>query len=484
MKVILLNPPNINKKSYIARSADRWPHAVPVGKFFKARIFPKYPIYLMYAAAVLEKGGFDVTVIDAAVKNYSIKETSDMIFKLKPGLVVIETSAPSRIIDLKTAESIYKKCQCHIVLIGPHATVFAEELLKENPFIDSVARGEYFYILLDLAKAINKKRKLDKINGLSFRQGEKIKSNPDRPIVQDIDTLPYPARHLLDPKDYLMGHYTYDPQLLMVTSIGCPFHCIFCLWPKTLYQRTVRLRDPKKVVGEMKYLVENYGAKEIYFDDDFFNLTEKRVIEVCDAIIKSGIKLPWIAEMRVTPLSEKMLKKMKKAGCIKILYGVESGSQEILNNAKKGTTIEQIKKAFKLTHKEGIKTHAAYMFGLPGETKETIEQTIKFAKELDSDTIQCSLALPYPGTEFYEIAKKNRSLKVKRWADFDGEMGGVIEYPGLLKKYLRDSMSRMYKEFYVRPRHLTKRILGIRSVADIKRFLELIKGYFRRFSVE
>ncbi len=484
MKVVLLNPPNINKKSYIARSADRWPHAVPVGKLFKTRIFPKYPLYLMYAAAVLEKGGFEVTVIDAAVKNYSVKETSDMIAKLKPGLVIMETSAPSRIIDLKTAASISKKYQSHITLIGPHATVYAKELVKDNPFISSVARGECFYTLLDLARAINKKRKLDKVKGLTFRQGKQIKSNPDRPLVQNIDTLPYPARHLLDPRDYLMGHYTYEPQLLMLTSIGCPFQCIFCLWPKTLYQHTVRLRNPKKVVEEMKYLIKEYGAKEIYFDDDLFNITEKRVIEVCDAIIKSGIKLPWITEMRVTPISEIMLKKMKKAGCIKILYGVESGSQKILNNARKGTTLEQIRRAFKLTHQAGIKTHAAYMFGLPGETKETIEQTIKFAKELDSDTIQCSLALPYPGTEFYKIAKRNKSLKVKRWADFDGEMGGVIEYPGLSKKYLRDSMGRMYKEFYVRPKHLSKRILGIRSGADIKRFLELVKGYFRRFTVD
>ena len=475
MKIILLNPPNVNSSSYTARSADRWPHNVPVGKLFRKRIFPKYPLYLMYAAAVLEKAGFEVVVIDAAAEFLTPQQTVERIASLRPELVVVEISAPTRKSDLRVVKEIKNRLGAHINLIGPHATVAAAEILERHrTYIDSVCVGEYFYTLGDLARALDRDTPLTEVKGLA--------GNPPRPLEMDIDKLPLPARHLLDPRKYLMGHYTYEPQLLMVTSIGCPFRCIFCLWVRTLYNHKIRLRDPKKVVGEMKFLVEKYGAKEIYFDDDLFNISEKRVIELCDAIIESGVKVPWITEMRVTPISREMLQKMKEAGCIKILYGVESGSQKILNSAKKAITLDQVRCAFRLSHEVGIKTHAAFMFGLPGETRETIEKTIRFAKELDSDTIQCSLALPYPGTEFYEIAKRDRSLKVDDWADFDGEMGGVIEYPGLSREYLRASMSRMYKEFYVRPRHIVKRIMGIRSWADVKRFLELIKGYFRRFS--
>lgn len=482
MRIVFLNPPNINTRSYAARSANRWPHNAPVGNLFRKSIFPTYPIYMAYTAAVAEEAGFDVVIIDAAASFLTVQQVLDEIVKLQPGLVVMETSAPTRKHDLMVSRRIKKCIDVHVNLIGSHATVSHKEFLTDYTHcVDSVSLGEYFYIPRDLAHALENSAPLQDVPGLAFCESGTVVANQQAALV-DVDTLPLPARHLLDPREYTVGHYTYAPQLLMVGSFGCPFRCIFCLWTKTLYNHSIRLRDPKMIVKEMRLLVEEYGAKEIYFDDDLFNISEERVIKVCDAIIESKLKIPWITEMRVTPVSRRMLEKAKKAGCIKILYGVESGSQEILDKAKKAITLDQVRRAFKLTNEIGIKTHAAFMLGLPGETIDTVERTIKFAKELDPDTIQCSLALPYPGTEFYEIAKRNGSLVVEDWADFDGEMGGVIEYPGLSKEYLRQSMSRMYKEFYVRPRHITRRILGIRSWADIKRFLELVKGYFRRFS--
>ena len=186
--------------------------------------------------------------------------------------------------------------------------------------------------------------------------------------------------------------------------------------------------------------------------------------------------------MRCNNVNYEMLKMMKKAGCIKILYGVESGNQEILDKAMKNITLNQIREAFRLTKKAGIKTHATFMFGLPGETKVTINQTIEFAKELNSDTIQCSIALPYPGTDFYEMSRKDGTLKVNNWLDFDGELCGAVGYPNLSKEFIRDSVGRMYKQFYMRPSYLVNRIIRIRSDADIRRFINLAMGYFRRFS--
>lgn len=203
---------------------------------------------------------------------------------------------------------------------------------------------------------------------------------------------------------------------------------------------------------------------------------------VCREIINNKVEIPWITEMRCNNVTFEMLKTMKKAGCIKILYGVESGNQEILNRSKKGITLKQIRDAFKLTKKAGIKSHATFMFGLPGETKETINQTIEFAKELNADTIQCSIALPYPGTDFYELAKKKGNLKVKDWLDFDGELRGVIEYENLTREMISQSVNRMYKEFYSNPRHILKQILGIRLLSDVKRLINLGVSGLRRFS--
>jgi len=484
INVVLINPPNTDRDSYIARSADRWPHRVKRGKLFSNKLFPKYPLYLMYSAAVLEKQGFNVTVIDAAERDIDNKATVEIVKRIKPApvLIGIETASPSLDNDMLFACSLKNLVSAHICLFGPHATVYHSEILNRYPFIDSVARGEHFLPLADLASSISSKASLSSVRGLSYRSHEAVIINPEAKLLDDIDTLPLPARHLLDPHRYLMGHYTYKPQLLMVTSMGCPHRCIFCLWNKVLYDGKVRMRAPGKVVEEMFLLKDKYGAKEIYFDDDCFNITVKRVFDVCEEIIKSKIKIPWITEMTCNNTTYDMLKIMKKAGCIKILYGVESGNQGILDRSKKNVTIEQIENAFRMTRKAGIKSHATFMFGLPGETKETIAQTMKLARKLNPDTIQCSIALPYPGTEFYEIAKRDGTLSVDNWIDFDGELCGVIKYPGLTKEIIRDSVGQMYRQYYIRPRYIISRILAIRSLSDINRFINLAMGYFRRFS--
>ena len=484
INIVIINPPNIDKESYIARSADRWPHRVKKGKLFSNKIFPKYPLYLLYAAAVLEEAGFKVTVIDAAERNYDINQTVNLLKGIRPApvLTAIEISSPSMDHDMKFIEQLKANVSTHITLLGAHATVYHKEILRDYPFVDTIVRGEFSLSLGELANCLSKESDLSLARGITYRKDSQININKDMPLIDNLDKLPYPARHLLDPHRYLMGHYTYEPQLLMITSMGCPYRCIFCLWPKLLYQGKVLLRSPDNVVKEMLFLKEKYGAREIYFDDDCFNVSISRVMDVCQKIIENKVNIPWITEMRCNNVSYEMLKAMKKAGCIKILYGVESGNQEILNSSKKNITLEQIKNTFKLTRKAGIKSHATFMFGLPGETMETINQSMKLARQLNPDTIQCSIALPYPGTEFYEKAKADNTLKIDSWKDFDGELCGVVEYPNLPKELIRNSVGEMYKQYYMRPAYLINRIVSIRSFADIKRFLNLAMGYFRRFS--
>lgn len=484
INVVIINPPNTDEESYIARSADRWPHRVKRGKFFSNKIFPKYPLYLLYAAAVLERAGFKVTVIDAAERNYDIQKTVELVESLKPAplLTVIEVASPSLEQDIRFAKELKESVATHINLLGAHASVYHREIMGDYPFVDSVIRGDFILSLTELAGALKNRSGLSSARGITRRENGQVKINEEMPLLSDLDNLPYPARHLLNPARYLMGHYTYEPQLLMITSMGCPYRCIFCLWPEVLYKGRVMLRSPVKIVEEMRFIKKEYGAREVYFDDDCFNISVARVMEVCRAIISGKVNIPWITEMRCNNVNYEMLKAMKKSGCIKILYGVESGNQDILDKSRKNITLEQIRGAFRLTRQAGIKSHATFMFGLPGETRETIEETMKLARELTPDTIQCSIALPYPGTEFYDMAKRNGTLKIDGWMDFDGELCGAVEYPGLTKEYIRNSVGRMYKQYYMRPGYLLNRIINIRSLADIRRFVNLAMGYFRRFS--
>ncbi len=453
MNVVIINPPNIDRESYIARSADRWPHRVERGKLFSHKMFPKYPLYLMYGAACLERESFKVTVIDAAERDYDVQTTISLIKKIEPvpALMAIEISAPSRKSDLEFAQRLKENVNTHITLLGAHATVYHDELVRKHLHIDSVTRGEFFLSLAELARSIRNKSDLSRVKGITYLDNDEVRINQDMPLIGDLDSLPLPARHLLDARRYLMGHYTYEPQLLMVASMGCPYKCIFCIWPRVLYRGKIRFRSPKSIAEEMLILKEKYGAREIYFDDDCFNITAERVLDVCNAITKKKVAIPWITEMRCDKVTYQMLQTMKRAGCIKILYGVESGNQAILDRAKKNITLEQVRNAFELTKKAGIKSHATYMFGLPGETIDTINETMRFSKELESDTIQCSIALPYPGTEFYNLAKENGTLKVNDWVDFDAELCGVVEYPNLSKEYIQESIGKMYKQYYLRP---------------------------------
>ena len=291
MNVVIVNPPNIDKESYIARSADRWPHRVKRGRLFSHKMFPKYPLYLMYGAACLEKAGFEVTVIDAAERDYDIQTTMNLIKKIEPppALTAIEISAPSRNSDLKFAKKLKENVTTHITLLGTHATVYHDELVRNHLYIDSVIRGESFLSLTELAKSLRDKSGLSQVKGITYPRNSGVQINEDMPLVEDLDSLPLPARNLLDPKRYLMGHYTYEPQLLMATSMGCPYKCIFCLWPKVLYRGKTRFRSPESVAEEMLILKERYGAREIYFDDDCFNISIPRVIDICREIIKNKV---------------------------------------------------------------------------------------------------------------------------------------------------------------------------------------------------
>jgi anaerobic magnesium-protoporphyrin IX monomethyl ester cyclase len=366
-----------------------------------------------------------------------------------------------------------------VALIGSHVTHFDRETMAENPAVDGVVRGEFEYTCADLAHALQNGRepatgsapRLDKVPGLTYRDAAgDVRRNPDRPLFEPLDKMPFPARHIVKDAGYRAGIYSGGRPTAMVSSRGCPYRCTFCLWPDVLYGHKFRARSAKNVVDEIEEAVRVYGHDEIYFDDDTFTIDRQRVLDICRLIQERRLEkeVEWIAQCRVDTIDREMLEAMKAANCGYILFGVESGSPEMLKRMKKGITLDKVRSAFELTKEVGIKTQAFFLFGMPGETQKTIRETIEFAKQLNASSTQFAMAIPHPGTALYQECVDNGWLTSTDWADYTAE-SSLIETPWLTAKEIEEARVRAYREYYYRPRFIVGEALKIRRLADIKR---------------
>jgi len=414
------------------------------------------PIMLAYAAAVCEKEGHKVDVIDAPALEIGENEVMKRIAKFRPDFAVMLTSTASVISDGKIAEKIAKRTGAKTVAVGVHATAVPDDTLGRG--FDIVARGEYEYTVKELAQGTP----LPKVLGISYRKGKKVLGNAPRPLIRDLDELPFPLRKYLPNEKYYSALYK-NPFTFMLAGRGCPHQCIFCATPQLMSGRGYRMRSVGNVVDEMEYLEKNFRFKSVLFNDDTLNVNKKYILELCREIKGRGIKIPWIAYSRVDSVDLEIAKAMKGAGCFLVKVGFESGNPQILKNMKKGAraTVEQAKEAAKLFRDAGIQVHGTFVFGMPGETKDTIRQTIDFAKGLDLDFVQFSIAQAYPGTEFYEYLKKNNYLRYKTWEDYLDDCGCIkpmFEYPNLSIPEMEKGIKTAYREYYLRPRYIAKAI--------------------------
>ncbi|PJA01601.1 B12-binding domain-containing radical SAM protein [bacterium (Candidatus Gribaldobacteria) CG_4_10_14_0_2_um_filter_41_16] len=455
MKTLIINPP---AETGFERSG-RWPSKSTGGAC-------QEPLFLAYAAAVLEKNNLDVELIDCRPEYISLEE---LLKKATPGvgLIVIQTSTPSIDLDLVSARALKEKNNnILIALVGPHPAVFDREILAEHFYVDIIIRGEYDYTIRDLAREIELRSNFKEIKGITYRRGSEIIRNESAEPIANLDELPYPARHFLPLDKYFEPLFVGRPTLRLISSRGCPFHCTFCAWPQMMYGHAFRARNPIKVADEIEFMKKEYKIKEYYFDDDTFTIDARRVNAICDEIIRRKINLPFECLARVNTVTPELLKKMKLAGCRVIRYGVESASPDILKNINKQITVEQIISAFRETKQAGIKTHATIMFGLPGETEETIKETIKFVLELNPDYAQFPIAIPYPGTEFYKLVKDNGWLKSDNWADYTGDCP-IVQYPDLSREKIAAASKLALKKFYLRPKYVFKKIKQARSAGEL-----------------
>ncbi|MBX5496548.1 MAG: hopanoid biosynthesis associated radical SAM protein HpnJ, partial [Bryobacteraceae bacterium] len=358
------------------------------------------------------------------------------------------TSTPGFDVDVRMAEMMKDvNPRLKVAFVGPPATVEPDKVLRSSA-IDFVVRREFDYQIVDYANG----KPLDQIPGVSYRKNGHIVHNPEGGYIENLDELPWVTKVYKRDLDFRRYNVPFllNPYIALYTSRGCPAMCTFCLWPQTHSGHRWRLRSVDDVVNEVRWAKENFpGLKEIFFDDDTFNYKKERTIELCRKLAPLGIT--WSCTSRVTTDYD-TLKAMREAGCRLMIVGYESGDPQILKNIKKGANIEMAKRFTRNAHKLGLTIHADFIIGLPGETRETIRRTIEFAKSLDTETIQVSIAHPYPGTEFYDYVKKNGLITLDSMTDEKGHQLPNIVYPGLDRAELVDWVERFYGEYYFRPR--------------------------------
>jgi radical SAM superfamily enzyme YgiQ (UPF0313 family) len=460
MKVLVANPPWPGT-GFGARSDVRWPHK-------RKDKFLEYPIYLSYVVALLDREGIDVVFIDAVYQELSVKAFADEVKKHGPGMVVLECSTPSIDHDLETAGQVKKSMPGVLtVLVGSHATVFHHDMMEDHPEIDVICRGEFDMTVLDLAKSGGSPDALRGIPGITYRKGGDIIANEDRALIEDLDALPFPARHIIKTDDYRQGTFSGAKSTTMITSRGCPYQCTFCLWPRTLYGHSYRKRSVKNVVDEIEHVVRDLGVDEIYFDDDCWALDKKRAIEICRDIRARRLRIRWIVQIRADALSAELLSEMKKSGCCYLRIGVESGSQRMLDVMKKSTDLRAVEEAFRMARSAGIKTQAFFLLGLPGENDESVDETIRFAKMIKPDSAQFAIAIPHPGTELYDECMKHGWLRFNGWEDFSSTRC-LIETGSFSGKQIEEARIKAYRRFYYRPSFVAKTLFGIKSFGEAR----------------
>jgi hopanoid biosynthesis associated radical SAM protein HpnJ len=441
MKPLFLNPPTF--EDFDGGAGARYQASREVTSFW-------YPTWLCFPAAMIEGS----RVVDAPVQKFDLDKCLEIAKAFD--MVVMYTSTPTLMIDIETARRIKEiKPGIVTVLTGPHVTILPEESLRAGKgAIDIVCRGEFDYSTKELCEG----RAWENVDGISFVQEGVVVHTADRPMIEDLDALPFVApiyKRDLPVSEYVIPHFK-SPYVSIYSSRGCPSKCIYCLWPQTFSGQRMRTRSPQNVFEEIKWITENIPEmRELSFDDDTFTANRKHAQEVARLIKPLGIS--WTINARANTDYE-TLRVMREAGLRHVVVGFESGNAQILKNIKKGVTKEQAIQFTRDCKKLGLSIHGAFIMGLPGETKETIRETIQFAKDMDLNSIQASLASPYPGTEFYDLCMENGWISSDNFIDDTGHQKCVINYPNLSNSEIFNSVEEFYDKFYFRPKYILRSI--------------------------
>jgi anaerobic magnesium-protoporphyrin IX monomethyl ester cyclase len=455
MDILLINPPWYKSSGNIWKSVSA---CLP-------------PFGLALLASLARERGFVPSILDCNALQLGLDKIEEHLPASGPKFVGI--SATTVLFDnaLALAEIVKNKYPTvKIIMDGVHPTILPREVLSSK-FVDFVIIGEGEYSLLEL---LSQKNPL-KIKGIGFKENGKIIINSSREIIPDINIFPFPAYDLLPMDKYYSapGGYKRKPSLGMITSRGCPGRCTFC--KGNVLGEKIRFRSAQKIIEEIIFLQNNYGIRDITFYDDTFTTNKQNVRDFCSLILKNKLDLTWCCFSRVDTVDQELLFEMKRAGCHQIMYGVESADKDILKNINKRITLEKVKDTIEATKKAGIDTRLAFMLGNPGETEETIKKTIKFAIFLNPDLVSFNITTPYPGTEMFAWADKNNFLLHKNWQKYDLSKP-VMELPTISSKKVLEYYKKAYRQFYLRPAYVLKRLSKLKSLEDIENNFNALKS--------
>ncbi len=460
IRISLINPP-------LSPGVSRHPTGVPIG--------------LAYLAAVTEKRGYEVRVIDCLPLDMDYDEMKREVVAFEPDIVGITSMTVTFPSALQAAQVLRKSCPAALIVLGgPHATFMDVKTLRERADVDVVVRREGEETLLELVNCVAEEKKFDKVAGITFRNNGKIVQTPDRPFIQNLDELPYPAYHLLPIEKYRPGKSIFGKKILpIITSRGCPFQCSFCVTSRMVGKK-FRVRSPRSVVDELEWLKNEHGAEAFCFYDDALTLDRKRILEICEKIKKRKIGIPWDCQSRADNVSREIFSEMVDAGCQLVNFGVESGSPQLLKVMGKGTTVEQNEKAIRWAKEAGLLVATSMVIGYPGETIETLKETLDFLYRVKPDVVYLCNATPYPGTALYDLVKDLGWKMSEDWSKYD-TVDFAFENPSLPKEHVekirKEFYNRLYSPLYIL-RHFYKNNLysGVLARTAVSHHLWRIKS--------
>lgn len=477
MKVLVTNPPGFRdeeKKDFFIKGGSRWS--------FKTRPsleYCPYPFFVGYTTSLLKsKTTHKIKAIDGVIEMMTPSQFLKKVQSEKPDLYITEIPTITFKEDVEFLKKIKELCRVEIALAGPHATVYAKEILAESDFIDYVLLGEYEFTAKELVEG----KSLSDISGLAYRENSTVRINDRRPLV-DLDELPWPDREDLPFLRYRDFCYL-RPHAIMISSRGCPMNCIFCIERHVIYKSpSYRMRNPQDVVNEMEYLKKDFGVRQIYFDDQSLTINRGHVEGICDEIMRRGLKITWTCMGDAFSISYDSLKKMHRAGCVGMKLGLESVNPTVLKFIKKPLEVNRVEEAVKYLKRLNMLSHLTVIIGLPGQDPSDVTETLKFVEKVDPDSLQYSIATPFPGTPFYEEAKRSGYLISEDWSKYNGRGDVVISYPN----FPAGEIKRLYSEFSQQGRGLgwggkvrrRRKIIGalihpLRGYREIKRFISVL----------
>ncbi|MHA1679646.1 MAG: B12-binding domain-containing radical SAM protein [Promethearchaeota archaeon] len=437
----------------------------------------KYPaLGLGYVAAMVEREGYPLRYLDMFALDMDYSNFKEYLADFHPDCVGITTDIASHVPAKKIAKIIKELYpECLVILGGVNIGLYYRAIM-EYPHFDIGVINEGEHTILELLSIIENKGSFEKVRGIAFKKGGEIILTPERDIIQDLDSIPFPARHLMPNEKYVSNTSKSKKITTMITSRGCPFNCLYCIQPLPYRRRSI-----KNVVDEMEHIKNDLGIGEIMLVDSTFSVNIDHAIGICKEICRRKLDIIWEASTRVDRVSLKLLLWMKKAGCVRIQYGVESGDPGVLKILRKRINLKQVRDAVKWSKQAQLEILINYMIGCPGDTLETINKTIDLSIELDSDFAVFTITTVGPGTDMLPLAINQGLLKGDEFEKFiTGELRDIPRVVFETQEYDRNALSKMlkkaYRKFYIRPKYVLKRLKKIRGISELKNHLVGLKN--------